>query len=149
MVHIYCDGGCFPNPGPGGWAAKLIWHNFGHSISTKHISGGERSTTNNRMEMTAALKALQQLTRPCRVKIFTDSKYLRNCMTKWMIAWKSREWETVLGEPVKNQDLIMALYEESKKHTVEWIWIKGHAGNLENEEVDAMATAARLALEAL
>jgi len=136
-VEIYTDGACRGNPGPGGWGAVLIWG--GHE---KEIMGAERSTTNNRMELTAAIEALRALKRPCRVKLHTDSQYLRQGITDWINGWKSRGWKTADKKPVKNQELWQALDEEVSRHQVEWKWVKAHAGDPENERADRLANRA-------
>ena len=136
-VIIYTDGACSGNPGPGGWAALL---KFGSH--EKELSGGERQTTNNRMELTAAIEALKALKRPCRVRFYTDSEYLRKGITEWMENWKRRGWKTSGKKPVKNQDLWQALDREIEAHTIEWLWVRGHAGQSENERVDQLARGA-------
>jgi ribonuclease HI len=136
-VIIYTDGACSGNPGPGGWAALL---KFGSH--KKELSGGERQTTNNRMELTAAIEALKALKRPCRVRFYTDSEYLRKGITEWMENWKRRGWKTSGKKPVKNQDLWQALDREIEAHTIEWHWVRGHAGQRENERVDQLARGA-------
>lgn len=141
-VIIYSDGGAKPNPdGPGGWAALLIYGEY-----EKAISGGEPRTTNNRMELTAAIKALEVLNRPCTVEFVTDSQYLKNGITSWIAGWKRNGWRTASRQPVLNQDLWMQLDALAQKHKIRWRWTRGHAGNRYNEQVDRMATAAREAL---
>ena len=138
-VTIYTDGGAKPNPGgPGGWAALL---QFGDH--TKELSGGERGTTNNRMELTAAIMALEALTQPYHVTIHTDSQYLKNGITQWMKNWKCNGWRTADKKPVKNQELWERLDAATQRHTVDWKWLRGHAGHEHNERVDQLATAAR------
>ena len=137
-VIIYTDGGCEPNPGVGGWAAVLAWNG-----TVKELSGGEPHTTNNRMELTAAIRALEALKRPCKVVLHTDSQYLRNGVTAWMPAWKKRNW-TRKGGPLKNVDLWKRLDELTRKHEVSWKWVRGHAGDPVNERCDTLATAARV-----
>ena len=137
-VEIYTDGGCDPNPGPGGWGAVLV---FG--VRTKEISGAEPATTNNRMELTAAINALGALVRPCDVVLHTDSQYLRRGITEWLAAWRSRGWRKANGSPVENQDLWIALSEQEERHRVEWRWVKGHRGNPLNERADQLAREAR------
>lgn len=137
-VEIWTDGGCKPNPGPGGWAALL--RSGGHE---RELSGGEAATTNNRMELTAAAMALEALTRPCRVALHTDSQYVRNGITRWHTGWVRRNWRNAAGDPVANMDLWKRLLAAEKPHQVDWRWVRGHAGNPENERVDALATAAR------
>lgn len=137
-VEIYTDGGCDPNPGPGGWGAVLL-----HGDHTKEISGACAATTNNRMELTAALSALRALKRPCRVTLYTDSQYLRRGITEWLPSWREGGWRTSSGDAVENQDLWRELAAEVRRHRVEWRWVKGHAGNPQNERADALATEAR------
>ena len=133
-VEIYTDGACRGNPGPGGWGALLI---AGRHRKTLH--GGELETTNNRMELTAALEALNALKGSRAVVLHTDSKYVMQGITEWLPNWKQRGWKTAARKPVKNQDLWMALDEAIAKHDIEWRWVKGHAGNEGNEEADALA----------
>lgn len=133
QVTIYSDGACEPNPGPGGWAALL---RFG-SVE-KEISGGDSQTTNNRMELTAALKALQTLKRPCKIDFYTDSEYLRRGVTEWMAGWRKRGWKRKDGE-LANVDLWQALDQEIVRHIINWHWVRGHAGQAENERVDLLA----------
>ena len=133
-IRIYTDGACRGNPGPGGWGALLI---AGRHRKTMH--GGEDETTNNRMELTAAIEALNALKRPSRVELYTDSKYVMDGITSWMANWKKRDWKTSNKKPVKNKDLWMALDEARTRHDVEWIWVKGHDGDPGNEEADALA----------
>jgi ribonuclease HI len=138
-VLIYSDGGAKPNPdGPGGWAAVLIYGDV-----EKEISGGAPSTTNNRMELTAACEALEALNRPCEVEFYTDSEYVKNGITEWMPNWIKKGWRTSAGKPVLNQDLWKRLHEATQRHTITWKWVRGHAGNAYNERVDRLATAAR------
>ena len=142
-VTIYTDGGAKPNPdGPGGWAAMLIT-----GTQRREISGGELSTINNRMELMAAIRALEELKKPCVVTLFTDSQYLRNGITEWMPNWVKRGWKTAAKQPVKNQDLWQRLHSAAQKHQVTWKWVKAHNGHPQNERVDAMATAAREKIE--
>ncbi|NNF49177.1 MAG: ribonuclease HI [Woeseiaceae bacterium] len=133
-IRIYTDGACRGNPGPGGWGALLI---AGRHRKTMH--GGEGETTNNRMELTAAIEALNALKRPSKVELYTDSKYVMDGITSWMANWKKRDWKTSNKKPVKNKDLWMALDEARARHDVEWIWVKGHDGDPGNEEADALA----------
>ncbi len=133
-VVIYTDGACRGNPGPGGWGAILI-----SGEHEKEVAGGERLTTNNRMELTAAIKALEALKRPCRVELHTDSQYLRQGVTEWMTNWKRRGWLTADKKPVKNEDLWRRLDEARARHQVDWRWVKGHAGHPLNERADAIA----------
>ncbi len=136
-VEIFTDGACSGNPGPGGWAAILRY-----GAVEKELSGFEPMTTNNRMEMTAAIRALEALKRPCRVRLFSDSRYLRDGITKWIVAWKARGWRTADKKPVKNLDLWQRLEAAAAPHEVEWHWVRGHAGHPENERADALARAA-------
>lgn len=138
-VTIYTDGACSGNPGPGGWAALLMFG--GHE---KELSGGEALTTNNRMELTAAIKALEALTRPCAVDLYTDSQYVREGVTSWIKGWKARGWKTADRKPVKNEDLWRALDEARKRHDVTFHWVRGHADDPLNQRVDALAVAAML-----
>jgi ribonuclease HI len=133
-VVIYTDGACKGNPGPGGWGA---WLRSG--THERELSGGEAETTNNRMELTAVIEALKALTRPCTVELFTDSQYVRQGITQWIHNWKRRGWTTAEKKPVKNADLWRALDEEAARHSIEWRWVKGHAGDVGNEKADALA----------
>jgi len=133
-VVIYTDGACRGNPGPGGWGAVLR-----SDGGEKELFGGEPDTTNNRMELTAAIRGLAALTRPCEVDLFTDSEYLRLGITQWMKNWKKRGWKTASRKPVKNQDLWQALDAEAARHDVRWHWVKGHAGDEGNEWADELA----------
>ncbi len=142
-VSIWTDGGCKPNPGPGGWAVLLRFR--GHE---RELSGGEKATTNNRMELTAAAEALETLTRPCRIALHTDSEYVRNGVTRWSTGWVRRNWRNAAGDPVANMDLWRRVLEAAKRHEVSWHWVRGHAGDVNNERVDRLATAARIAAEA-
>jgi ribonuclease HI len=135
-VEIFTDGACSGNPGPGGWAAILRYNDV-----EKELSGFEPMTTNNRMEMTAAIRGLEALKRPCRVRLVSDSQYLRDGITKWIHAWKARGWRTAAKEPVKNVDLWQQLERAMAPHAVEWQWVRGHAGHRENERADALARA--------
>ncbi len=134
LVEVYADGACKGNPGPGGWGA---WLQYGGK--EKSIHGGEVVTTNNRMELTAVIRALEVLKRPCNVKIYTDSVYVQKGMTEWIQGWKSRGWRTADKKPVKNDDLWKALDLLASQHSIEWVWVKGHAGNAGNEKADALA----------
>jgi ribonuclease HI len=136
-VTIYTDGACSGNPGPGGWGALLM---FGGR--EKEISGGEAMTTNNRMELTAAIMALEGLTRPCTVDLFTDSQYVRDGITKWLRNWKARGWRTADKKPVKNEDLWRRLDEARQRHQVVWHWVRGHADDPLNHRVDGLAVTA-------
>ena len=133
-IEIYTDGACRGNPGPGGWGAVLI---AGRHRKTMH--GGAEETTNNRMELTAAIEALNALKRSSRVILHTDSKYVMDGITSWMANWKKRGWKTANKKPVKNKDLWMALDEAASRHDIDWIWVRGHTGNEGNEEADALA----------
>ena len=141
-VTIYTDGACDPNPGTGGWAAVLIYK--GHA---KELSGGELNTTNNRMEMMAAIKALESLKKPCAVKMHTDSEYLKKGITEWLPGWKRRGWRRKTGA-VKNSDLWKRLDELTRSHHVDWRWVRGHAGDGLNERCDLLACEAREKLTA-
>ena len=134
IIHIYSDGACKGNPGVGGWGALLVAN--GHR---KEISGGEANTTNNRMEMTAVIRALESLKRPSTVEVHTDSQYVQKGISEWMPGWKRRNWRTADGKPVKNQDLWLQLDALSQLHRIEWKWVRGHAGHPENERADALA----------
>jgi ribonuclease HI len=136
-VVIYTDGACSGNPGPGGWGAILVFNGI-----ERELSGGEALTTNNRMEMTAALEALNALKRPCAVDLFTDSQYVMQGITSWLQNWKRRGWRTADNKPVKNAELWRALDEAAARHQVKWHWVKGHADNPMNNRVDALAVAA-------
>ena len=136
-VEIYTDGACRGNPGPGGWAALLI--SGGHE---REISGAETMTTNNRMELTAVIRALGALKRAVRGKVYTDSQYVRQGVLDWMPNWKARGWKTADKKPVKNQDLWQMLDALAQKHELEWHWVKGHSGNPGNERVDELANRA-------
>ncbi len=136
-VIIYTDGACSGNPGPGGWGALI---KFGSH--EKELSGGETKTTNNRMELTAAIKALQILNRACLVEFYTDSEYLRKGITEWISNWKQRGWKTTAKKPVKNQDLWRELDTVIQTHQINWHWVRGHTGQRENERVDKLARAA-------
>lgn len=134
QVEIYTDGACQGNPGPGGWGVLLRYgdHN-------KTLSGAEAHTTNNRMELMAAIMGLKALQRPCHVKVVTDSNYVKKGITEWLIQWKKKGWRTSDNKPVKNQDLWVELSELVSKHEVEWEWVKGHSGHIENEQADLLA----------
>lgn len=139
-VEIATDGACKGNPGPGGWGALL--RADGHE---KELSGGEKLTTNNRMEMTAAIEALESLKRPCRVTLSTDSRYVMDGLTKWIHGWQRNGWKTADRKPVKNADLWQRLLAAAKPHEIEWKWVKGHNGHPDNERVDRLASDAALA----
>lgn len=133
-VVVYTDGACRGNPGPGGWGALLR-----AGSHEKELWGGEKLTTNNRMELTAVIQALAALTRPCGVTLYTDSEYVRNGITTWIHNWKRRGWRTADGKPVKNVDLWQRLDELAAGHRVQWRWVKGHSGDPDNERADALA----------
>ena len=137
VVEIWTDGGCKPNPGPGGWAAILRFR-----TTEKELTGAEPDTTNNRMELTAAAVALESLKRPCRVALHTDSQYLKDGITRWMTGWVRKNWRTSGGDPVKNMDLWRRILDAAKPHQIDWRWVRGHDGNPMNERVDVLATAA-------
>ncbi len=135
VVEIYTDGACSGNPGPGGWGAVLRYDG-----ETKEIYGGEAApTTNNRMELMAAIRALEALTRPATVRVHTDSSYLRNGISSWLPAWKRNGWRTAARQPVKNADLWQRLEAATSRHQVQWLWVRGHAGDPGNERADALA----------
>jgi ribonuclease HI len=134
VVEIYTDGACSGNPGPGGWGAVLSYGG-----QKKELKGGETATTNNRMELMAAIQALESLTRKSKVRLHTDSVYVRSGITSWMIGWKRNGWRTSSKQPVKNEDLWRRLDAAAAKHDVEWLWVKGHAGDPGNERADALA----------
>jgi ribonuclease HI len=134
IIYIYSDGACKGNPGAGGWGALLV--TGGHR---KEICGGEANTTNNRMEMTAVIRALESLKRPSTVEVHTDSQYVQKGISEWMAGWKRRNWRTADGKPVKNQDLWLQLDALSQLHSIEWKWVRGHNGHPENERADALA----------
>jgi ribonuclease HI len=133
-VEIYTDGACRGNPGPGGWGAILRTGSI-----EKELYGGEQDTTNNRMELTAAIQALTALTRSCRVNLYTDSQYVRLGITEWLENWKLKGWKTAGRKPVKNRDLWQELDHQTTRHQVHWIWVKGHSGDTGNERADALA----------
>ena len=133
-VTIYTDGACSGNPGPGGWGAHLSY-----ADTQRKLCGGEALTTNNRMEMQAAIEALNALKRACEIDLFTDSSYLRGGITQWMPNWKRKNWKTAAGKPVKNKDLWQALDEAVQRHQVSWHWVKGHSGDVGNELADQLA----------
>jgi len=133
-IEIYTDGACKGNPGPGGWGALLRYNG-----KEKELYGAEPHTTNNRMELLAAIKGLESLTRACTVDLYSDSQYLRQGMTQWMFSWKRNGWKNSKKEPVKNADLWKALDALSQQHTIQWHWVKGHSGHPDNERVDALA----------
>jgi ribonuclease HI len=142
VVEIYTDGACRGNPGPGGWAALLI-----RGAQEKELHGAEAATTNNRMELTAVIRALEALRRPVAARVYTDSEYVRRGITEWIAAWKARGWRTADKKPVKNRDLWQRLEEVSAQHRIEWHWVPGHAGVPGNERVDRLANEAIDALQ--
>ena len=139
-VEIFTDGACKGNPGPGGWGAVLRM-----GAVEKELSGGEKLTTNNRMEMMAVVEALNALKRPCAITLSTDSRYVMDGLTKWIKGWQRNGWKTADKKPVKNADLWQAMIEAAKPHRIEWQWVKGHAGHPENERADKLASAAAVA----
>ncbi len=140
-VRIWTDGGCKPNPGPGGWGAVLVF-----AGRERELSGADPATTNNRMELTAAASALEALTRPCHVVLHTDSEYVRQGITKWHTGWVRKNWRTASGDPVANMDLWRRLLDAAKPHQIDWRWVRGHSGDTMNERVDMLATEARRGL---
>ena len=134
-VEIFTDGACKGNPGPGGWGAVIRYGKH-----EKELSGGESNTTNNRMELMAAIEALNALTRPCQVILSTDSNYVKDGITKWIFGWQKNGWKTADRKPVKNADLWQALLAAVRRHQVEWRWVRGHAGHPENERADQLAS---------
>lgn len=134
LVTIYTDGACKGNPGPGGWGA---WLTYGEH--EKELYGGEANTTNNRMELLAAIKGLEALKRPCQVALYTDSQYVRQGITSWLKNWLKNNWKTANKKPVKNQDLWQQLHQLNQKHQISWHWVKGHAGDPGNEKADDLA----------
>ena len=135
-VQIHTDGACLGNPGPGGWAGLLRWRGI-----EREVAGGEPDTTNNRMELMAAIAALEALREPCDVVLHTESQYVRQGITEWMANWLRRGWKTAGGDPVKNRDLWERLHAAAARHRVDWRWVKGHAGDPDNERVDQLARA--------
>ena len=134
VVNVYADGACKGNPGVGGWGVLLSYGD-----TTRELYGGEAHTTNNRMELTAVIRALEALSRQCRVKLYTDSKYVQQGISVWIHEWKKRGWKTADRKPVKNVDLWQQLDELAQQHEIEWIWVKGHAGHEGNERADELA----------
>lgn len=141
-VDVFTDGACLGNPGPGGWAALLRY-----GTAEKEISGGEAETTNNRMELTAAVRALDSLTRPASVRLHTDSRYVRDGIESWLPRWKANGWRTAGRKPVRNRDLWQDLDRARERHAVEWVWVRAHAGHPENERVDRLARCAARAVK--
>jgi ribonuclease HI len=140
-VELFTDGACKGNPGPGGWGVLLRMGRH-----EKELSGGEPDTTNNRMEMTAAIRGLQALIEPCEVAIYTDSRYVMDGMTKWIDGWQKRGWKNASKEPVRNKDLWHELIDAARPHTIEWNWVRGHSGHVENDRVDRLACEAAEAI---
>jgi ribonuclease HI len=135
FVELFTDGACKGNPGPGGWGVYIRM-----GAHEKDLSGGEKLTTNNRMELMAAIEGLNALTRPCRVALSTDSKYVMDGITKWVHGWRRKNWRTADNKPVKNVELWQALVEAAARHEVEWKWVKGHSGHPENDRADQLAS---------
>ena len=133
-ISIHTDGSCLGNPGPGGWAALLRYR-----AKERELSGGEAQTTNNRMELMAAIAALEALTEPCQITLHIDSQYVRQGITEWMPGWVRRGWKTAGGDPVKNRDLWERLHAATARHQIDWKWVKGHSGDPDNERVDVLA----------
>lgn len=140
-LFAYTDGACSGNPGPGGWGVLMLAKAGDEVVRERELSGGEALTTNNRMELMAAISALEALSRPSEITIVTDSAYVKNGITDWMDGWKRKGWRTAGGPPVKNADLWQRLDEARSRHRVRWAWIKGHSGHPENERADALARA--------
>lgn len=139
-VAIFTDGACKGNPGKGGWGVLLRM-----GEAEKELSGGERETTNNRMELMAAIKGLEALKQPCNVTLHTDSRYVLDGITKWIFGWQKKGWKTADNKPVKNEDLWRALIAATRPHKIEWVWVKGHDGHPENERADKLASNAAIA----
>lgn len=140
-LYAYTDGACSGNPGPGGWGALLLAKDGDTVLKSRELSGGEPETTNNRMELLAAINALNALEKPSTITVVTDSVYVKDGITKWIHGWKSRGWKTAAKKPVKNKELWKDLDAATQRHTVTWEWIKGHAGHDENEKADELARA--------
>ena len=136
---IYTDGACSGNPGPGGWGVLLLAKQDDNIIKTRSLSGGAAETTNNQMELTAAIMALEALDKPSKITIVTDSSYVKDGITKWIFGWKKNGWKTSAKKAVKNEELWKRLEKATKQHDVNWEWIKGHAGHIENEQADELA----------
>ncbi|MDZ4669285.1 MAG: ribonuclease HI [Phototrophicales bacterium] len=142
-VTIYSDGGCSPNPGFGAWAALLMFKRESGEVAKKEISGYNPDTTNNQMELTAAIESLESLKTPCEVMFYTDSEYLKNGITTWMKSWIKNGWRTANKQPVKNKELWQRLDEATQRHTISWHWTRGHAGDKYNEQVDVLVNKTR------
>ena len=140
-LYAYTDGACSGNPGPGGWGVLLIAREGDAVVKERELSGGEALTTNNRMELLAAISALETLAKPSEITVVTDSAYVKNGVTEWIHGWKRNGWRTAGKDPVKNAELWQRLDAAQARHTVVWKWIKGHAGHIENERADALARA--------
>ncbi|MBS1302221.1 ribonuclease HI [Loktanella sp. SALINAS62] len=140
-LFAYTDGACSGNPGPGGWGCLMIAREGGTVIKEKELSGGEAQTTNNQMELLAAISALESLTKRSAITIVTDSSYVKDGITSWIFGWKKRGWKTAANKPVKNEALWKRLDAATREHDVSWQWVKGHAGHPENERADALARA--------
>jgi ribonuclease HI len=140
-LYAYTDGACSGNPGPGGWGALLVARDGGTVVKERELKGGEPETTNNRMELLAAIHALEALERPAVLTVVTDSAYVKGGITAWLAGWKRNGWKTSTRKPVKNEDLWRRLDEAQARHQVAWKWVKGHAGHPENERADALARA--------
>ena len=138
-LYAYTDGACSGNPGPGGWGVLMVAKEGSSVIKTRDLSGGTVKTTNNQMELTAAIMALEALEKPSKIKIITDSSYVKDGITKWIFAWKKNGWKTAAKKSVKNEELWKRLENATQIHDVSWEWIKGHAGHLENERADELA----------
>jgi ribonuclease HI len=134
VVELFTDGACSGNPGPGGWGVLMRWQG-----NERELFGGERATTNNRMELKAVIEGLNALTRPMTIRVYTDSQYVQKGITEWLRAWKARGWKTADKKPVKNEDLWRALEAAAGRHKVSWHWVRGHDGHAENERADALA----------
>ncbi|MDA8853370.1 ribonuclease HI [Amylibacter sp.] len=138
-LYAYTDGACSGNPGPGGWGVLLLAKQDDNIIKTRSLSGGAAETTNNQMELTAAIMALEALDKPSKITIVTDSSYVKDGITKWIFGWKKNGWKTSAKKAVKNEELWKRLEKATKQHDINWEWIKGHAGHIENEQADELA----------